>query len=350
MKLGKSNAFRLTELHTVMMAVFVFALGAAITLMSVNEGLPIPAYSPDASPFGYTWSLSLIWLPIVILALWFRKSPDSRPQSWKAFTYTVCILTPVWTILDMLAAPSIFQFPNCYATMQIYIPGWIPGQGFTGLVPIEEVFFYLGSCILTLMVYIWGSMYFFKKQTVHINQADARDMVPLIKFDWKVLAFGTGILLLTFVYKHFHWDGSGPTFPPALENCRVPIPDMSGRGIPLYFTILWALAFVPAVLIWHKAWKFVNVGALIFTIVSAILFSLLWEATLALPYGWWNYNPRWMMGIFIPPWHNLPLEAVVLWLLASWGVVLIYEFFSLIVATRQSIWVAALGKKISDDN
>ena len=55
------------------------------------------------------------------------------------------------------------------------------------------------------------------------------------------------------------------------------------------------------------------------------LTSLLWEATLALPYGWWGYQEAQMMGLGILAWDQLPVEAVVVWLAVTFTTVIAYE-------------------------
>lgn len=345
MKPPPGAGLRISLLHTAMITIGVFVFAAAIVLSSISEGLPVSNYDPEGSRYGYTISLLLVWLPIIVLFFWFKLHPDSKKQSWGAFGWTVGVLTPVWCLLDVFAAPSLFQFPNCTAHSSIYIPGWVPGDGFQRIIPIEEVFFYLGSCILTLLVYIWGSMTFFKSEMEYIviETDNARGLNPLITFDKKVLFIGVGLLILAFIYKLFLDDGKPPPFPSPLINCP-PGPNMEGQGIPLYFTLLMLLVFVPAVLIWNKSSPYINPGAMFFTIVAAVLFSLIWEATLALPYGWWNYNPKWMIGIFVPPWHYIPLEAIFLWLFAGWGTVLIFEFFRLLIASHRTFYEAAFRK------
>ena len=53
--------------------------------------------------------------------------------------------------------------------------------------------------------------------------------------------------------------------------------------------------------------------------------SQFWEASLAVPYGWWGYEPDQMMGIFFKAHCDLPVEAVLVWTLGSWTTVIIYE-------------------------
>jgi hypothetical protein len=43
------------------------------------------------------------------------------------------------------------------------------------------------------------------------------------------------------------------------------------------------------------------------------------------PYGWWAYVPDQMMGIFLKPHCDLPIEAVLVWTLGTWTTVIIYE-------------------------
>jgi hypothetical protein len=73
--------------------------------------------------------------------------------------------------------------------------------------------------------------------------------------------------------------------------------------------------------------KFVNWRAFALSYFVLLLVSLVWEGTMGVPYEWWNYRPEAMMGIWVPPWGNLPLEAILLWIVCAWASVLAYEFF-----------------------
>ena len=53
--------------------------------------------------------------------------------------------------------------------------------------------------------------------------------------------------------------------------------------------------------------------------------SLLWEVTLALPYGWWEYRSNILIGLHIGAWSGLPIEAVCVWLAVSFTTVISYE-------------------------
>jgi hypothetical protein len=52
---------------------------------------------------------------------------------------------------------------------------------------------------------------------------------------------------------------------------------------------------------------------------------LLWEVTLALPYGWWEYRDNILIGLQIGAWSGLPIEAVCVWLAVTFTTVITYE-------------------------
>src|SRR6266516_1307335 len=81
-------------------------------------------------------------------------------------------------------------------------------------------------------------------------------------------------------------------------------------GFPGYFTLLVAGGIVPAVSFFPSARPVINWRALSLTLFIILLVSLFWEATLAVPYGWWGYQQQQMMGLFIWAWPGLPIEAV----------------------------------------
>ena len=48
-------------------------------------------------------------------------------------------------------------------------------------------------------------------------------------------------------------------------------------------------------------------------------------SALALPYGWWEYQPRTMMGLHIGAWSGLPIEAVFVWFAVTFTTVITYD-------------------------
>src|SRR6185369_308755 len=73
------------------------------------------------------------------------------------------------------------------------------------------------------------------------------------------------------------------------------------------------------------AFQFINWRALTTSWLFITGISQFWEASLAVPYGWWDYERDQMMGIFLKAHCDLPIEAVFVWTLGSWTTVIIYE-------------------------
>ena len=78
-------------------------------------------------------------------------------------------------------------------------------------------------------------------------------------------------------------------------------------------------------LLFPSAVPVVNWRAFSLVLFVILLTSLLWEATLGVPYGWWGYQPKQMMGIFVTAWNYLPIEAICVWIAVSFQTVMVYE-------------------------
>jgi hypothetical protein len=70
---------------------------------------------------------------------------------------------------------------------------------------------------------------------------------------------------------------------------------------------------------------FINWPAFTLMLFYILGLSVLWEVSLALPGGWWNYQHPRMMGVRIERWSQLPLEAVLVWFLAAFATVVVFE-------------------------
>ena len=55
-----------------------------------------------------------------------------------------------------------------------------------------------------------------------------------------------------------------------------------------------------------------------------LLISMFWEATLAVPYGWWGYQQKQMLGLSIGAWAGLPIEAVTVWIAVTYGTTMVF--------------------------
>jgi hypothetical protein len=114
-------------------------------------------------------------------------------------------------------------------------------------------------------------------------------------------------------------------------------------GFPGYFTFLVAGALLPAMSFFPVARRFINWRALSLTLFFMLLVSLLWEATLAVPYNWWTFQHRQMMGLFIGAWSGLPIEEVCVWIAVTYATAIVFEIVKVCLASERSVRDALLG-------
>ena len=295
----------------------MIVLPAAVTLHSVSSPGTLNVGS-DPSPHGYTWSLLLFIVPTLVIALWFLPSEGLEiPQ--RAFRWTIGILVPVGWLLDVIFAQWFFCFPNPKATLGI------PAPALGRPVPIEEYAFYLTGFITILLLYVWLSEYWVAAYTVADYPGEARGLSRLLQFHPTSLVLGVVLIAIATIYKK--WFSS--------------VPD----GWPGYFMVLVVGGLIPAVSFFPATRRFINWRALSLAMFFILLVSLLWEATLALPYGWWNYQHAAMMGVFIGAWSGLPIEAALVWLAITYGTVILFEAVKIWQASGRPARDAFLGPK-----
>src|SRR5437016_9020816 len=276
----------------------VLVVPAAIALRTVVHPAILQATSDNPSPLGYTWSLALFIIPIGVLAWMFACRPDLNSQR-KAFWRTLAMLAPLGFALDLLFGNAFFIFPNEAATLGCNIPA------LGGAIPIEEFVFYLTGFMLVLLSYIWCDEYWMAAYNVPDYAAAAKGIPRIVCFHFASVALGVALIAAAVLYRKF----------------------VSGAadGFPWYFIYLVCASIIPSAGVFHTAQPFINWRAFSFTFFLLLLISLLWEVTLALPYGWWEYRPRVLIGLHIGAWFDLPIEAACLWMAVSFTTVITYE-------------------------
>jgi hypothetical protein len=285
-------------------------LGVAIAFVAIPIAMssivvaPQRLYPGGATPGGYTRSLILFVLPVTAYLVWFAitKRKDRRRRT--PFLITIGIIAVAWTVLDTLLARSFFTFPDPDATLGFNIPGWDPETGWGLNVPIEELLFYVLGALFLVLSYIWASEAWFPDRD--LDEEDYHGVWP----GWKgfmvpsILLGGGLAIVAAVVVKQFT---SAPGW------------------FPGYFTFIVIFVAVPSLMIFRVGFRFINLPAFQFTVLTIVIIAMLWEVTLALPYGWWGYRPSQMIGLFIRPWSDLPIEAAMLWVAAAWSNVSTYE-------------------------
>jgi hypothetical protein len=296
-------------------AALMAMLAAASTLAMIRIGVSQQPIDPtqNPSPLGYTFSLALFVIPCVVFSVWVWRSPRTAEQRRACFI-TLILLIPLGFILDLFFGRTFLRFPNLDATLGILLPGYdlrsgwrgLAGSGWEPFLPVEEFAFYALGFVAMLLAYVWGDEILFRASKV-----DDRQRTPRVFRGWKAtllfwLAVGAGLFGIAWLI-------------------RRAVPSQSGAAFPGYFLFLLIASIVPSLFCSRVAFQFINWRALATSWLFVLTISQFWEASLGVPYGWWAYEPDQMMGIFLKPHCDLPIEAVLVWTLGSWTTVIIYE-------------------------
>ena len=292
------------------------AVPAALTLHTVKLSSVVDVTSKNPSPFGYTVSLLLFAVPIIGIAFWFVPQEELH-ISKKAFLWTIGLLFPIGAGLDFFFAHLFLTFPNKEATL-----GW-KAPALHGGVPIEEYLFYLFGFVAVLLMYVWLDGYWLRAYAIGDDDPERVEFDRLLRFHPWSAGLGVVLILVAIIYKKFF----------SVE------PD----GFPGYWAFLVASALVPSAGLFPQVRGVINWRAFSLTFFVILLMSLLWEATLAAPYGWWGYQGRQMMGLRITAWAGLPIEAVVVWMVVTFTTVLVYETLRRWKASGRPIRRALMG-------
>jgi hypothetical protein len=311
------NAPRPSPWAVVVMLALV-SVPAALTLRTVRSPGALQLADGNPTPHGYTVSLLLFLVPIAVIATWFMRRREPRIPK-KAFLSTLALLVPVGFGLDFFFANRFFVFPNRGATLGIGAPA------LGGPVPVEEFVFYLTGFMTVLLIYVWLDEYWLAAYNVPDYHGPAAAIPRLIRFHPASAIVGAVLIALAIAYKKLVSD--------------------SPEGFPGYFTFIVGLSFIPSAGLFPSARGFVNWPAFSLTMFPMVLISLIWEATLAIPYGWWGYQQRQMVGVNVDAWSGLPIEAVLVWIAVSWTTVIVYEVLKLWKASGRPARDAFLGHK-----
>jgi len=290
---------------------------AALTLHRVRVSAVVDVAFPNPSPYGYTMSLLLFIVPIAVIGGWLVPRDDVR-ISKRSFLLTMALLIPMGVALDFFFAHLFLTFPNPEATLGIPAPALgactkchifvgSPAHIVIGSVPIEEYIFYFTGFITVLLLYIWLDEYWLSAYSVPGTDPMRSAFQRLLGFHPQSAVLAAvliaGGVICRSVYDHHH----------------------GLSGFPGYFVFLVVAALAPSSVLFPAALPVVNWRAFSLVLFVILLTSLLWEATLGVPYGWWGYQPTQMMGIFVTAWNRLPIEAVCVWIAVSFQTVMVYE-------------------------
>ncbi len=304
----------------VMLAMVVVPAG--ITLHTVRVPATISINSPNPTPYGYTWSLLLFVVPIVVIGAWMLPNEGVRIPR-RAFWRTIGILAPVGFALDIFFASRFFVYPNRGATLGIEAPM------IGGVVPVEEFVFYFTGFVAVLVIYLWLDEFWLAAYNLP-NLSEVDQNGGMLKFHPASVIAGLALLGAAILYKK--------VFSPYPE------------GFPGYFTVLVIGGIAPSAGFFDAARRFINWRAFSLTMFMIVLVSLFWEATLAAPYGWWGYQHNQMVGLLIGAWSGLPIEAVLVWIAVTYATTIVYSIVRVWLASGKTAKLAFFGKRAATAN
>jgi hypothetical protein len=292
------------------------AVPAAITLNAVHTPATLQISTDNPTPYGYTWSLLLFIVPVAVIALWFLPQ-ESIKLPKDSFWTTIAVLVPLGWGLDFFFAHRFFTFQNTGATL-----GWrAPALG--SPVPIEEYVFYLSGFLAVLLLYVWLDEFWIAAYNIPDYAPTARLIPRLLRFHPESAIAAVALVVAALIYKKlFAHDHD---------------------GFPAYFTFIVVVALAPSASFLPTVRPFINWRAFSLTMFVILLISLLWEATLAVPYNWWNFQERQLIGFHIHAWAGLPIEEVCLWIGVTCATVIVYEAIKIWRASGKPARHAFLG-------
>ena len=298
----------------------MIVIPAAITLGTVQHPAPLQPVDQGSTPHGYTFSLLLFVVPSAVIGVWFSPREGLHIPR-RAFCWTLAILVPLGFLLDFVFARWFFEYPNRGATLGISAPA------LGSPVPVEEYVFYFTGFLAVLLLYVWLGEFWLAAYNVIDYPGEGKKVSRLLRFHPGSLIVAAVLIAAACIYKKYF----------ALADDR--------PGFPGYFTFLVAGALLPAAGFFPVARRFINWRALSLTLFFMLLISLLWEATLAVPYHWWNFQHRQMMGLFVGAWSELPIEEVFLWIAVTYATAIVFEVVKLWLASERPVREAMLGPK-----
>ncbi len=280
------------------------AVPTALTLATIRVPVPEMHPSENPSPLGYTVSLLLFLVPVVVIARWHLSTGNAFDR--RAFLWSSAVMTGIGAVLDLLFGYAFFEFPNVGATLGLRLPAWSwSGMTFVpDYLPVEEFAFYILGAIFMASTYLWAGENWVSAYGREGYHQAAKAHPRIVQLSPTAVGVWLAVFVAGLAYRA-----------------------LNGGGVPGYFVFVMVGGALPTVVLIRTVKEFVNWHAMAFAFFALILVSIIWEASLAVPYLWWSYRSGEMMGIFIHGWGNLPFEAVMVWTIGVWDAVLIYESF-----------------------
>lgn len=313
------------DIRVLLGMIVILGLPAVLTLATINTRPETARSHENPSPYGYTVSLGLFLLPVLVLsALHMQKHKPTVHR--RALLWSAGAIASIGFVLDTIFGYTFFTFKNPGATLGIRLPSWdwAAMSWVSGYLPVEEFAFYILGALFTIAVYLWANDDWLADYDPDHHRDMCKAVPKLIHISWGSLGIWAALLVAGLIVKRV---GPHP------------------EGFPGYFIFVMTLGFLPTFLFLRPIRDFVNWRAFGFAFGILIMVSLIWEATLGVPYDWWNYHHDQMLGITVLAWAELPIEAVLLWLVIAWDCIIAFELFRVYFHMDRPVRDALLGRR-----
>lgn len=309
--------------------VLMIAIPAVFTLRTVHVRPDQARPEANPSPHGYTVSLLLFLFPVLVLgALHMRRVKPVNHR--RALLWAAGVISLMGFVLDTFFGHAFFIFRNEGATLGWRLPAWdwTTLQWVAAYLPVEEFAFYVLGALFVITTYLSLNDEWLSDYDPDVYWERAKRVPKLVHISWWSLVLWAALTGLGLLMKRF-----GPE--PA--------------GFPGYFLFVMTLGFLPTFLFARAIGPFVNWRAFAFAFAVLLLVSLMWEATLGVPYEWWNYHDQQMLGVRVLAWSALPVEAILLWLVIAWDCIIAFELFRVYFHMERPPRTALFGQAQSPD-
>ena len=300
---------------------------ACLTLSTVRHEVGVVRPEDNPTPWGYTVSLTIFLVPVLAIGIVHLRAPI-HPVDRRALFAATATVTGLGAVLDLIFGYSFFSFHNPGATLGLRLPAWSFHElrWAPSYLPVEEFLFYILGGLFMVAVYLWADNHWLQAYEPAHHGDEARKIRRLVHWSPAYALLCVALIVGGWMFKKFG-------------------PHEYHAGFSGYFTFEVLLALLPTIVFFRGVQQLINWHAFAFAWGALLLLSVVWEATLAVPYGWWGYKNEQMLGLQILAWHRLPVEAVLLWLMAAWGAVISYEFWRAYFHMARPLMEALFGPK-----
>lgn len=340
------------ELKTILAAT-VFSMGALLLVVAPALVGPADAQGhEDPSPLGFTIGLLLYFVPFAVAWTWGMVDKEFAEHR-RPLNQALLIIGSIAVILDLgFLGASCFTFPNTNSVLNCC---WLPAidlvAPYSFRVPVEDVLFYVLATGLTLVIYAWGNLTWQKTNSEdYVPKLDTADVARLVRLGrvercWHHDHISEepfpGVVrgLLTLVKRSWREKVSRIStclFFGAAGAVAVGGMFLGGEGtFPLYAVWLLLGAGISSSIMLGACIDHVNWRSFAATALYMTLLSVLFEITVALPYGWWGFEDQILLGVRFTAWWDLPVEQLFLYVINTYEIVLVYETVVLWRAWRE---------------